>query len=612
MSFAWMNIFSIKFSEKINPILEILHKINSTGLYISSMAIVLKITFRVTKKYQKFIRTMWKMNEILQTPWMNSNNLVYIFVTYFLCLFISLVESDYGAYNQDGYLYICSILLELFQSIQGTLYISTSICLVQCLKFQYATIIDKLLKNEKMYVNCASKQIVTYIGVDINPKNLEGIIRLHEQICDLVDDFNSIFGSNFLLVVFDTAMSILLYTSNFAMIILNHTQGELLTTFQRCISIGLSLVLMIALAHECSGTVAKGKLLVAACLSYCNTLSLKQKCYETEQFEKYISILCHQAETRKPHFTAGGFFTIDYTMLTMIAANLFDLDENLNIPWMQFNNLSYIFIPYVLGIFALIIQSWYAVCVGYGCLLTLSFFLETLQTIHVSLFLSVSICLVECLNARYEAIINKLPKCGKAKKKWIAFRMEEKFYLKTDFHSENLESLIRSHEKLCDLVDDFNSLFGLSIFFGISSITLLTLLHSSYFSMYVLITEGKFLQYGIGNVLLKFTNIVILMPFPILLAHQCSSALKNEEELIAACLSFSNQLPKERRTFEIELLEKGSYILCRQAQIRRLRFDAGGFFIIDHRMLHMILGALAAYMIIILQIVQSNNIACKI
>ncbi|KAK9892295.1 hypothetical protein WA026_019099 [Henosepilachna vigintioctopunctata] len=79
---------------------------------------------------------------------------------------------------------------------------------------------------------------------------------------------------------------------------------------------------MVALAHECSSAVKEGKLLVATCLSYSNRLSLKQRIYEAEKFEKYISILCHQAETRLPQFSAGGFFAIDYTMLTMVGGSL--------------------------------------------------------------------------------------------------------------------------------------------------------------------------------------------------------------------------------------------------------------------------------------------------
>ncbi|KAK9869179.1 hypothetical protein WA026_002928 [Henosepilachna vigintioctopunctata] len=78
----------------------------------------------------------------------------------------------------------------------------------------------------------------------------------------------------------------------------------------------------IVLAHECSCVVAEGKRLVATCFSCTSRLPLIPKSNGDELFEKCLTVLCRQAETRLPQFSAAGFFTIDYSMLASMAGCL--------------------------------------------------------------------------------------------------------------------------------------------------------------------------------------------------------------------------------------------------------------------------------------------------
>ncbi|KAK9869183.1 hypothetical protein WA026_002932 [Henosepilachna vigintioctopunctata] len=83
-----------------------------------------------------------------------------------------------------------------------------------------------------------------------------------------------------------------------------------------------TVILPIILAHECSCVVAEGKKLVSTCFSCTSRLPLMPKTHEDELFEKSLSVLRHQAQTRMPQFSAGGFFTIDYSMLASMIGHL--------------------------------------------------------------------------------------------------------------------------------------------------------------------------------------------------------------------------------------------------------------------------------------------------
>ncbi|KAK9869189.1 hypothetical protein WA026_002937 [Henosepilachna vigintioctopunctata] len=51
-------------------------------------------------------------------------------------------------------------------------------------------------------------------------------------------------------------------------------------------------------------------------------LPLIPRTHEDKLFEKNLTILCRQAVARTPQFTAGGFFTIDYSMLASMVGSL--------------------------------------------------------------------------------------------------------------------------------------------------------------------------------------------------------------------------------------------------------------------------------------------------
>ncbi|KAK9892297.1 hypothetical protein WA026_019101 [Henosepilachna vigintioctopunctata] len=199
--------------------------------------------------------------------------------------------------------------------------------MVKCLNCQYEVIGTRVLKSQGERINRIFL-IKSRINTSANSEteHLEYLIRLHGKICDLVDYFNSIFGINFLLVISSANINILIYASSFAIYALN--RGPILqhldmrTLLEKLAEAVFQLILPIVLVHECSGIAVRRKNLIVTCLSYYNKLSKKRRTQEVKLLQKGIAILCHQAETRMSHFSAGGFFTIDFTMLTMMFGGL--------------------------------------------------------------------------------------------------------------------------------------------------------------------------------------------------------------------------------------------------------------------------------------------------
>ncbi|KAL3286061.1 hypothetical protein HHI36_000574 [Cryptolaemus montrouzieri] len=82
-------------------------------------------------------------------------------------------------------------------------------------------------------------------------------------------------------------------------------------------------MLPVILAWACVSIVDEFKRLIATCMSFSNQFPISPLNFEEEQLKEGLAILCHQAETRMPRFSAAGFFPVDYTMLGMIAATNF-------------------------------------------------------------------------------------------------------------------------------------------------------------------------------------------------------------------------------------------------------------------------------------------------
>ncbi|KAK9881215.1 hypothetical protein WA026_015332 [Henosepilachna vigintioctopunctata] len=152
-------------------------------------------------------------------------------------------------------------------------------------------------------------------------RDMKKLAISHDEVCNLVNDYNSLFGLNILASISSTILMLLFSITGHIMIDIER-KSKMFHMAQGFITILLNVVLPILLAHECATVVAEGKKLITTSLSYLNILSMKYKTYEDELILKFLSILCHQAEMRVPQFTAGGFFKIDYTMLGMIIGCL--------------------------------------------------------------------------------------------------------------------------------------------------------------------------------------------------------------------------------------------------------------------------------------------------
>ncbi|KAL3286063.1 hypothetical protein HHI36_000576 [Cryptolaemus montrouzieri] len=94
---------------------------------------------------------------------------------------------------------------------------------------------------------------------------------------------------------------------------------------------------------------------------------------------------------------------------------------------------------------------------------------------------------------------------------------------------------------------------------------------------------------------------------PVILAWACVSIVEEFKRLISICMSYSNQFPIIPSNSEEREIKEGLAILCHQAETRMPQFSAAGFFPVDYTMLGMIAGNITAYMIVILQLLQSPS-----
>ncbi|KAK9873020.1 hypothetical protein WA026_020753 [Henosepilachna vigintioctopunctata] len=166
------------------------------------------------------------MSDKLVTTWFESKELFLLFFVFYGGALFCFCRSYYEACREMDCMVNTVYLLEQFQGFQSWLLISITICLVQCINNQYMAIINKLSKNQyKRAQKIQGSKIEGSIQVIEEINTVEEINYIHEQLCDLIDNFNTIFGSNILLVVLSGTLNILIYATRLVQYILKDT-GE--------------------------------------------------------------------------------------------------------------------------------------------------------------------------------------------------------------------------------------------------------------------------------------------------------------------------------------------------------------------------------------------------
>ncbi|KAK9869181.1 hypothetical protein WA026_002930 [Henosepilachna vigintioctopunctata] len=316
-------------SNDAEGVLDVLLHLLRISLQISTAVISVRSTFFIRKKYDAFLVKLWKINS--KISWLKSTDLSRTISPYVLFVILAILYTGYETSRTLGF-YIYSLhLLEIFQSIQGLIVLTVEISLIRYIRFQFSAITDELLDNQKSSENKQNSNGLNVIEIGMKKpnscRNMKELIFCHDEVCNLVDSFNSIFGVHLLLAIFLSFIDILIHAGLFSA---NVFEGSLNKVEERSVInmflafdyTIISTIFPIVLAHECSCVVAEGKKLVATCFSCFSRLPLMPRTHEDELFEKSLSVLCRQAEARMPQFTAGGFFTIDYSMLASLVGSL--------------------------------------------------------------------------------------------------------------------------------------------------------------------------------------------------------------------------------------------------------------------------------------------------
>ncbi|KAK9869182.1 hypothetical protein WA026_002931 [Henosepilachna vigintioctopunctata] len=298
------------------------------SLQVSTAIMLMKSTFFMKKQYDEFLVKLWNINP--KISWFQSTDLSRIILPYSFFVVLLILYTGYTTCSTFGIKFYILHILEIFQSIHGLIILTVIISLVRCIRFHFSAITDELLKHqsiEKMQEWNEVSVIELKMKKTKRIRNIQELTFLHDEVCNLVDNFNALFGVYSLLTMFLCFINILIHAGSFSAYVLNEPLHETqewsvsttIVAFQYTI---ICTVLPIILAHECSCVVAEGKKLVATCFSCSSRLPLIPQTPEDKLFEKSLSVLCHQAETRMPQFSAGGFFTIDYSMLASMVGSL--------------------------------------------------------------------------------------------------------------------------------------------------------------------------------------------------------------------------------------------------------------------------------------------------
>ncbi|KAL3289160.1 hypothetical protein HHI36_003596 [Cryptolaemus montrouzieri] len=204
---------------ELEPILSILDQVSQTLLHVSNLVSSTWLTYFSQTSYQEFTKKLARISKILNLPWLKLKSLYKLFMVFviFIC----------AAIGYDAYIWISTLGMECFK-----LYALKGIQFFQCslnafMMYSFSLHIKNLFKEINNHIALQvekdfrrkqhfplRKTIAPIIALERN--KLKYFISVHNEICDLVDDFNSIFGFNVVLIVFNSMLNILFNSGSIA------------------------------------------------------------------------------------------------------------------------------------------------------------------------------------------------------------------------------------------------------------------------------------------------------------------------------------------------------------------------------------------------------------
>ncbi|KAL3289159.1 hypothetical protein HHI36_003595 [Cryptolaemus montrouzieri] len=197
---------------ELEPILSILDQVSQTLLHVSNLVSSTWLTYFSQTSYQEFTKKLARISKILNLPWLKLKSLYKLFMVFviFVC----------AAIGYDAYIWISTLGMECFKlyALKGIQFFQCSLNAFMMYSFslhiknlfkeinnQIALQVEKDFRRKQHFP--LRKTIAPIIALERN--KLKYFISVHNEICDLVDDFNSIFGFNVVLIVFNSMLNIL-------------------------------------------------------------------------------------------------------------------------------------------------------------------------------------------------------------------------------------------------------------------------------------------------------------------------------------------------------------------------------------------------------------------
>ncbi|KAJ3664567.1 hypothetical protein Zmor_000124 [Zophobas morio] len=170
----------------------------------------------------------------------------------------------------------------------------------------------------------------------------------------------------------------------------------------------------------------------------------------------------------------------------------------------------------------------------------------------------------------------------------------------------DLRKVRKYYNSICDMVDNFNQIYGLAILMVIIVVITYVLNLTDLLLVYGVSKDKNIggASYGTDLIILCGFWMVTLLMFTILLAYGCAGAISKSENVAKICFFWINEIPSLPTSHRDQELKEELSLLVQQSTSRCPKFSAAGFFPVDFTLLGFIFGTVTSYIIISIQFID--------
>ncbi|XP_063912666.1 uncharacterized protein LOC135129443 [Zophobas morio] len=160
---------------------------------------------------------------------------------------------------------------------------------------------------------------------------------------------------------------------------------------------------------------------------------------------------------------------------------------------------------------------------------------------------------------------------------------------------------LKIYDRLCDVIDLTSKSHGIQIA-AISFIIIICLIQSMNLLMkFALGIDISTSGWNIGFLIADTMNSVIFIMFGVIVAICCEQASNEANNTSIICYKILLNYPSYPKSHDEDITRNELMLLAEHLSQRKIKFSAAGLFVVDHTMLYMIFGSIAAYLVIVLQ-----------